>query len=240
MKKIIAVLLCAVMAFPFAFAAAAANAGEEEEEPAFTVTAANSFENAFAEGENSLLVFVTGIGQSFSYLFDESYLAPGAFEHGTLQDYENYAPLIADGKYTARWNLFNDFSEQLGQTETRKTIVKVVMQLLLTLFLRRNVVKEADIRTLVKQLFTFNLLDENGEHDPRVVTPRHTCPLSEYPYGTDENGELWSEAKHRFYTSIPCKEAAEKKLGANYEDYLYCFNFNPFSYITKNVEDLHT
>ena len=66
------------------------------------------------------MLFVTGIGQSFSYLFDESYVQPGAFEQGTLQDYENYAPLIAEGKYKARWNLFNDFSEQLEQKETKR------------------------------------------------------------------------------------------------------------------------
>lgn len=241
-RKCIAILLCFTMLLPFgvtAFAATGDEAGEEDAEPPCEVKVASSLESAFAEGENSLLVFVTGIGQSFSYLFDESYVAPDAFEQGTLQDYENYAPLIANGKYKARWNLFNDFTEQLDQAETKKTIAKVAFELILTLFTRKNRVRQDDARTLIRQLFTFNLLDENGNHDPRVVTPRFTMPVSEYPYGYDADGEYWSEAKHRFYTSIPCADAAKAKLGDNYEDYLYCFNFNPFSYISRNTEDLH-
>lgn len=242
-RKCIAILLCVTMLLPLgltAFAAEGDADGETDAEPPYTVTVANSLESAFAEGENSLLLFVTGIGQSFSYLFDESYLAPDAFEHGTLQDYENYAPLIANGKYKARWNLFNDFSEQFDQAETKQTVAKLAFQLILTLFARRNMMKDDDIRAVVKELFAFNLVDENGEHNPRVITPRYTCPVSEYPEGVEEDGSPWNEAKHRFYTSIPCGDVAREKLGANYEDYLYCFNFNPFSYITKNVEDLHT
>ena len=242
-RKCIAILLCFTMLLPLgltAFAAEGDADGETDAEPPYTVTVASSVESAFAEGENSLLLFVTGIGQSFSYLFDESYVAPGAFEHGTLQDYENYAPLIANGKYKARWNLFNDFSEQFDQAETKQTVAKLVFQLILTLFARRNMMKDDDIRAVVKELFAFNLVDENGEHDPRVITPRYTCPVSEYPEGVEVDGSPWNEAKHRFYTSIPCADAAREKLGANYEDYLYCFNFNPFSYITRNVEDLHT
>ena len=237
MKKIIALLLCVTMLLPLGMLPAFAENGDD----AVTVSA-GGLDSAFVEGENSLLVFVTGIGQSFSYLFDESYVQPGAFEHGTLQDYENYAQLIADGKFKANWNLFNDFEEQLGQSDTQKTIAKLVIQLLITLVMRRNVVKEDDIRTLVRQLFAFNLLDENGNHNNRVVTPRYTCPVSEYPYASapDENGEYYSEARRRFYTSIPCEEAARAKLGSNFEDYLYCFNFNPFSYISRNIDDLHT
>ena len=232
MKKLIAVLLSLAMLLPMASVLAAA---------ADTSASGQDANGAFAEGENSLLVFVTGIGQSFSYLFDESYVAEGAFASGTLQDYENYAPLIAESKYIARWNLFNSyFDEALADSETRQTIAKLAMQLLMTLFFRKNMVKEEDIRTLITKLFSYNLVDENGEHDPRVVTPRYTCPVSEYPEGHDGDGNPWNEAKHRFYTSIPCADAAKAKLGENYEDYLYCFNFNPFSYTSKNIEDLHT
>ena len=239
MKKVIAIVLCAALLLPLCLPAALAETGGDAEEEPLTVRAADSLESAFAENENSIMLFVTGIGQSFSYLFDESYTEPGAFAHGTLQDYENYAPLIADGKYKARWNLFNDFTEQFADNATRKTVARVAAQLLLTLFLRRNMVKEADLHTLVQQLFKFNLVDENGNSSPRVVTPRYAIPVADYPWGVDENGEPWSEARHRFYTSIPCADAAKAKLGDNYEDYLYCFNFNPFSYTSKNVAELH-
>ena len=96
MKKIIAVLLVVAMLVPMALIPASAS---EKTQQNATVS---NMESAFADGENSLIVFVTGIGQSYSYLFDESYTQEGAFENGTLQDYENYASLIAEGKYQTR------------------------------------------------------------------------------------------------------------------------------------------
>ena len=92
---------------------------------------------------------------------------------------------------------------------------------------------------LVSDLFHFNIVDENGNSDPRVVTPRYAMPVSEYPGVTDENGEFRSEAKERFYSSIPCKDIAEQKFGENFEDYLYVFNYSAFSYTSKNVEAMH-
>ncbi len=235
MKKLIAILLSILMILPFGLLGAVA--AEEPAAPAVTV--ADSLESVFKEGENSLVVFVTGIGQSYSYLFDESYTAEGAFESGTLQDYENYAPLIAEGKHSARWNLFNSFDEAFSDDGTVKTIVKLVLSLLFSSVIRRNVINEEDVQSLVKALFKFNLVGEDGNGNPRVVTPRYTMPVSEFPGIVKENGEFSSEAKSRFYSSIPCKEIAEKKFGENFEDYLYVFNYNAFSYTSKNVEGLH-
>ena len=118
MKKFIAVLLSlamliSVMAIPVSAKTESKN----------QVKAGKNMESVFVEGENSLIVFVTGIGQSYSYLFDESYAEEGAFKKGTLQDYENYAPLIAEGKYSARWNLFNTFDEAFENKETILAIV---------------------------------------------------------------------------------------------------------------------
>ena len=231
MKKFIAILLSVAMILPMVLVPAFAS--EEK-----TVTAASS-DSVFVEGEDSLIVFVTGIGQSFSYLFDESYTAEGAFENGTLQDYENYAPLIAEGKHIARWNLFNSFDEAFSDKETIKTLVKVVLDLLFSAFIRKNIIETEDVESLIRSLFHFNLVGEDGNGDPRVVTPRYTMPVSEFPGITREDGTYYSEAKDRFYSSIPCKEIAEEKLGENYEDYLYVFNYNAFSYTSKNVNGLH-
>ena len=245
LKKLIAVALCAVIALtPSLFVAAAGknNATREKDATAQTRVETVSAENlgsAFEDGENSIIVFVTGIGQSFSYLFDESYVEDDAFENGTLQDCENYAPLVAEGAYNARWNLFNDFSEQVKEKSTIKSILRVAGQLLATLFLRRNMVKEADARDLMEKLFRFNLIDENGDLNDRIVTPRYPYPVSDYLGVVEANGNYYSEAKHRFYTSIPCREAAQKYFGEKYEDYLYCFNYSPFSFPTRNVSDLH-
>ena len=225
MKKLIALLLSILMILPIALLPASA---QTDAQP--TVRVADSMESVFAEGENSLVVFVTGIGQSFSYLFDKSYAEEGAFEKGTLQDYENYAPLIAEGKYLTKWNLFNSFDEVFSNDATVKTIVKLVLSLLFSSVIRRNVISQSDVQSLVRDLFHFNLVDENGNGDPRVVTPRYTMPVSEFP---------GSEAKDRFYSSIPCKDIAKAKFGTNFEDYLYVFNYNAFSYTSKNISGLH-
>lgn len=238
MKKAIALLLCVAMLIPIAALPASAAGKTEAQAPA--IRTADSLESAFAEGENSLILFVTGIGQSFSYLFDESYTAEGAFENGTLQDYENYAPLIAQRKYSGRWNLFcNETAAALRQKSSIKAILKVVGGLILSIFTRKNMVKDNEVRTLLTNLFSYNMIDENGKGSDRVITPRYIMPVSEYPGVYDENGSFDSEAKGRFYGSIPCAEIAEKRLGKNYEDYLYCYNYCAFSYTSQNVSGLH-
>ena len=233
MKKIIVVLLATVMLVSAAMIPASAN------EKTQTTVTSSDMESVFADGENSLIVFVTGIGQSYSYLFDESYTKEGAFEKGTLQDYENYAPLIAEGKYQARWNLFNDMGEAFSDTEIISAIIKVVTNLISSSVTGKFTIKQEDVNTILRNLFKFNIPDENGNSDARVVTPRYAVPVSEFPWAMGEDGEMRSEARERFYSSIPCEDIAKEKFGENYEDYLYVFNYNAFSYTTKNVEGLH-
>ena len=233
MKKFIAIFLAIVTVMSMIIIPTYAS-----EAPQTKVTVSD-MESVFADGENSLIVFVTGIGQSYSYLFDESYTQEGAFENGTLQDYENYASLIAEGKYQTRWNLFNSFDEALSDEKTIGTIAKLVGDLLTSSALKKCIIKQNDINSLLRSLFRFNLVDENGNSNPRVVTPRYTRPVSEYPWAMGEDGEMRSEARERFFSSIPCEDIAKEKFGENYEDYLYCFNYCAFSYTSKNVEGLH-
>ena len=232
MKKLIAILL--VIATLMSVTLIPATAVEKNE-----IVTVSDMESVFADGENSLVVFVTGIGQSYSYLFDESYTKEGAFENGTLQDYENYAPLIAEGKYSARWNLFNSMDEAFSDLSTIAAISSVVTGLVTSTTLNKCVINEKDVKTVIRNLFKFNLVDEEGNAHPRVVTPRYAVPVSQYPYAMGEDGEMRSEAKERFYSSIPCADIAEEKFGENYEDYLYVFNYNAFSYTSKNVSGLH-
>ena len=233
MKKFIAIILAIALLVPFAGIATSAA-------PEANVKAtANGMESAFAEGTNSLVVFVTGIGQSYSYLFDESYTQEGAFESGTLQDFENYAPLIAEDKYDSRWNLFNSFDEAFSDTSTILTLVGVVVELLVSSILKWNIIDQDKVDKVVRDLFHFNIVGEDGNGDPRVVTPRYAMPVSEFPGIINEEGEFESEAKNRFYSSIPCKDIARAKFGENFEDYLYVFNYNAFSYTSKNVDALH-
>ncbi len=233
MKKFIAIILVLAMVVPMALIPATATEKTQK------VATVSDMESVFADGEDSLVVFVTGIGQSYSYLFDESYTKEGAFKNGTLQDYENYAPLIAEGKYSARWNLFNSFDEAFSDLSTIAAIGSVVSGLVTSSAIGKCIINEKAVKTVVRNLFKFNLVDENGNSHPRVVTPRYTVPVSEYPWAMGEDGEMRSEARERFYSSIPCEDIAKEKFGENYEDYLYVFNYNAFSYTSKNVEGLH-
>ena len=235
MKKFIAIILSIALLVPCAVIPANA----QKSTPKVFAQETDDIECAFAEGTNSLVVFVTGIGQSYSYLFDESYIQEGVFEKGTLQDYENYAPLIAEGKYISRWNLFNSFDEAFSDSNTITTLVGAVLELLFSSFIRINIIDQDKVDKLVRDLFRFNIVGEDGNANPRVVTPRYAVPVSEFPGVTDENGNFESEAKNRFYSSIPCKDIALEKFGENFEDYLYVFNYNAFSYTSKNVDALH-
>ncbi|HHU84455.1 MAG TPA: alpha/beta hydrolase [Clostridiales bacterium] len=197
----------------------------------------SNLESVFAEGENSLIVFVTGIGQSWSYLFDEKYLEEDAFETGTLQDYENYSKLLAKKDFIDDWNLFAiNFGRTMENKDTRNALIKLIGSLLLSLFTRKNTAKDETIAQVIEGLFENNLIDDNGDTPANVVTPRYTMPISEYPPCEDGSENL---GKGHFYGSIPCRDIAREALGENYEDYLYCFNYPAFSYPDKNISDLH-
>lgn len=227
MKKVIAVLLSLIMLVSVAIVPSYAD------QP--TVTAASSLESAFVEGTNSLVVFVTGIGQSYSYKFDQSYVD----KYGDkLQDFEVYGDLIAKGEYQTKWNLFNSFDEAFSDTGTIINLVTIVMELIGSAVLGTNIIIKPQVESLVRDLFKFNLVDENGNANPRVVTPKYPMSVSEYPSVTLDDGTVESEAKSRFYSSIPCKDIAKEKFGEDYEKYLYVFNYSAFSYTSKNVKEM--
>lgn len=228
MKKIISVILCiAMLVSVVAIPSLAADKAVTMKE--------GTMESVFAEGKDSLIVFVTGIGQSRSYSFDEKYTKEGAFEHGTLQDYENYAPLVANGDFLDRWNLFEPSFDA-------KAVVNIVILLAEMVFHRVTgirIISDRAISAVISSIFKYNLCDENGNLPANVVTPRYPMPVSEYPGITEEDGTFFSEAKARFYSSIPCEEIAREKFGDDFEDHIYCFNYPTFSFIQKNVADLH-
>ncbi len=231
MKKFIALMLSFAMLL--AVAIIPVSAAETGAEP--TVRTANNLESAFVDSD-ALIVFVTGIGQSYSYRFDQSYVDKyGA----SLQNYDVYAPLVAKGEYQTRWNLFNDFDEAFSNTETIGAIVNVVLDLLVSAFTRNCIISEEDVKTIVRNLFCFNLADEEGNPHPRVVTPRYAMSVAEYPWAEGENGEMRSEARERFFSAIPCEDIAKEKFGERYEEYLHVYNYSAFSYTSKNVEGLH-
>ena len=226
MKKVISFILCVAMLI--SVAVIPASAGDD------VLVTSGTMESAFAEGKNSLVVFVTGIGQSYSYLFDDKYLEDGAFEHGTLQDYENYAPLIANGEYERIWNLI-DFNIDAVITD----LVVIVAKLALSAVLGTYLITPEDVSKMFTKAVHNNIIDENGNAPADVVTPKYAMPVSDYPGITREDGSYYSEARRRFFSSIPCEDIAKSKFGENYEDFLYCFNYPAFSYTQKNATELH-
>ena len=179
MKKLVAWILCIALLIPMLSVPSYAAPKKR--------TSVGTAASAFAEGKDSLIVFVTGIGQSRSYLFDEKYLKPGAFKNGTLQDYENYAPLVASGKYIDRWNLIetvftaagND-KKQLLDAKLFGNIFKLLGELVISLTIRHDVVRDSTVERTLKSIIKYNVVDENGELPANVITPRYTMPLSEY------------------------------------------------------------
>ena len=232
MKKIIAL----VLSFAMLLTVAVIPVSAKEATTNVTVTEGADMESVFADNENALIVFVTGIGQSYSYRFDQSYVD----QYGeSLQNYDVYADLIAKGEYQTRWNLFNSFDEAFSDSSTISAILRVVIDLLVSAFSRKTVIKQEDVETIIHNLFKFNLVDEEGNSNPRVVTPRYAMSVAEYPWAEGEDGKMRSEARERFFAAIPCEDIAKAKFGERYEEYLYVFNYSAFSYTSKNIEGLH-
>lgn len=197
--------------------------------------------SAFAESEEkNLIVFVTGIGQSYTYSFDEKYLEEGSFENGNLHDYKNYTSLIENGQYQERWNLVYNIEDAIKTNPVFVADLGVFAGMVISSCIFGKRLYGGAIRNAVSAWLEYNTVDENGKLPENIITPQHPYPLSEYPYHINEDGEKESEAKSRFYSSIPCAEAAKEKLGEDYEDYLYCFNYSSFSYTSDNVKSLHS
>ncbi len=215
-KKIIALILC--FSITASLVAALAYA-EDSSETAVADQTAGETADAPSSGKSQSnediypIVFVTGIGQSYSYL------------------YENEADAKADvadnstDRAVARWNLFcNDFSFAFKEPKTYIDILSVAGGLFASLITGFNCISKRSVDSLVKTLFRYNTVDENGKLPANVVTPRMDYPVSKYT----------QEQRDNFYRSIPCADV----IGDIGEDMLYCFNYSAFSFTFNNSDDL--
>lgn len=212
LKRILSVVLCIAMLVP-----CIAIVGSAEEEP----------EIAPIESEAEYpIVFVTGIGQSYSYFYEN------------VEDARKYPEMLeavkngtagegvreVDGAKT-RWNLFcNDFSFAFKEPKTILSILAVAGGLLGTLFTGFNLIPKKPVDSIVTTLFRYNTIDENGDLPENVVTPRADCSVA----------EMTEEQKENFYRSIPCQDV----IGSVGEDMLYCFNYSAFSFTFDNSDAL--
>lgn len=159
------------------------------------------------------IVFVTGIGQSYSYLYNnEADAKADVAENGT-------------DRAVARWNLFcNDFSFAFKEVGMYVNLLTFVGGFLGSALLGKNIISKRAVDKIVSTLFRYNTVDEKGQLPANVVTPRCLYPVSQYT----------QEQRDNFYRSIPCQEV----LGDVGEDMIYCFNYSAFSFTFNNSDDL--
>ena len=159
------------------------------------------------------LVFVTGIGQTYSYYYENT-------EDAKADIAEN-----STDRAQARWNLFcNDFSFAFKEPGTYFDILGIAGGLLGTAFIGKNIVPRKSVDHLVKTLFRYNIIDENGKLPENIVTPFPQCSVK----------EMTEEQRENFYRTIPC-QAYSGEVG---EENIYCFCYSPFSFTYDNSDNL--
>ena len=243
MKKILAGLLCVVIAalavVPSAFAA-------KDASPA--VTTVGSVEEALkASGGVYPIVFVTGIGQTFSYYLDDA-SEKVMYLHGEEHHFSTMANLflldteiteiigdafetIGDGNMTAEeaarvlTQLKNNkiLKDNFGSVEAASNFALVVGQLVKTLLTGQYSVNYDNLCMLARNILKDNIIDENGKLPDYILPSTYECPVSEFdvqPNGEDAS----SYGKGRFYRDVPCREILQE-IG---EDKVFCYNYAPF------------
>ena len=247
MKKILAVLLCVVIA---ALAMVPTALAGKNETP---VTTANSVEEALKiSGDTYPIVFVTGIGQTFSYYLDDA-SEKVMYLHGEEHHFSTMANLflldteittiigdafetIGDGNMTAEeaarvlTQLKNNkiLMDNFGNPADAANFAEVVGQLVKTLLTGKYSVNYDSLCQLARCILKDNIIDENGKLPDYILPSTYECPVSEFdvqPNGEDAS----SYGKGRFYRDVPCREILQE-IG---EDKVFCYNYAPFGNLSK-------
>ena len=247
MKKILAVLLCVVLAglamIPTAFA------GKDE---TFFATADSVEEALKVSGDTYPIVFVTGIGQTFSYYLDDAsekvmYLNGEEHHFSTmanlfLLDTEFTTIIgdafdeIGDGEMTTEeavrvlTQLKNNkiLQDNFGSKEAAANFAMVLGQLIKTLLTGDYVVNYDNLCTLARNILKDNIIDENGNLPDYILPQVNNHPVSEFDVNPDGT-EASSFGKGRFYRDVPCREILQE-IG---EDKVFCYNYAPFGNLSK-------
>ncbi|MBQ6264295.1 MAG: hypothetical protein IJK60_02470 [Clostridia bacterium] len=165
---------------------------------------------------NEPVVFVTGIGQTWS----------------TLNNSDGYS-----------WNLVPQKKEIVFKDFNLKMYFKlagVLLRGLVTLTSDSDFTKAEPVRDLFAALLSCCVVDENGnlpeKVNVRIYGARSFAELRNINLITGEKcSDFEKSMLRRIYHDIPCKELAEK-IG---EENLYCFNYSPFSDIYADADALH-
>lgn len=153
------------------------------------------------DGEYTPIVFVPGIGQSETYLYNE------------------------DGTVNSHWNLIGVNTAFEGKDIW--TIVKAAGPLILTLLVGKNLVSEDALADLMKVLFKNCMLDAEGNPAENVETPLFKTSIANYEtmYPDNDKGK---NGKEIFLKRIPCQElideiGEENVYCYNYSAFSYTF-----------------
>lgn len=246
MKKFLSVILCIVLTvmtvFPVSFAL-----GETE-----TLTAKSVKEALEMSGNKYPIVFVTGIGQTFSYFIDED-SENVMYLNGEKYNYSSNSNLFLLDKNLT--NIFSDIfgkigdgtasaadiiaalkdirnnkiiQNTLGTTEEVVNFVKVIDEVIVSITTGNYCVDYDSLCMLARGILHDNIIDENGKLPEYIISATHECPVSEFEVNPDgtENPNF---GKGRFYRDIPCRDIVED-IG---EDRLFCYNYAPFGYLSN-------
>ncbi|MDD6275935.1 MAG: alpha/beta hydrolase [Clostridia bacterium] len=134
-KKILAVVLSAIIAFSVATVS-------------FTASAKNDVVP---------VVFIPGIGQSETYMYDD------------------------EGNTVAHWNMIH-FNADFGSYSLSDwvKVVKFLSSFILSIVAQRDLISKDTINGLLEVFFVAHLRDENGNFIKNVETPNYPCPISQY------------------------------------------------------------
>ncbi len=207
-KRIIALLLCLAMVAAFVPAAFAQPVEEVQD---------NLGIQGQIVGEDAPIVFVTGIGQTHSYVLDDK------GEEVLTYNGKDY-------RYNTRKNLFIwDTKAVLTHVFTNPTslfnTLATATQLIASLVTGQYLLKSSNLHQLAKDLLYLNIVDKNNKLPSNVLTPIYNYPVSEYSkYEAD-----------RFYGTVPAQATLEE-YGTNK---VFCYNFAPFGSMTDTVSGLN-
>ncbi len=196
MKKIISIMLvCAMLVSTFAVAGLTGVFATEVDSFA---AIANEAEN---DGKITPVIFIPGIGQSETYLYND------------------------DGSTDSHWNLIGVNTAFEGKDIL--TIVKAAGPLILTLLTGKYLVSEDALAELMQLLFKNCMLDENGNPPANVETPLFKTSLANYEtmYPEHDKGKTGKEI---LLKRIPCQDlvdtiGAENIYCYNYSAFSYTF-----------------
>ena len=165
------------------------------------------------------IIFVTGIGQTWTHLVDEN----GNYKSNLKSDLWNYNWFHGD-EDPIDYNLFYPDSNGLKNPKALFALLRVAGQFGLSLVLKRNLISQKDVGTVFSAIMSRNIIDENGKLPADVEDCLKNYPISEY-------NEL---DLYNFYYSIPCQSIVEQ-IGA---ENIFCYNHSAFSYLYDDADGL--